>query len=101
MLLRSESGAFYSFALDLSANRYGAKELAMNAVANAQVWHRRLSYLHAQSLDILRKRDGTRTTFEGPVSDCDVWTVQKAQQISHPQTACSDDLKPGSVGPEL
>ena len=59
----------------------------MNAVANAQVWHRRLSYLHAQSLDILRKRDGTRITFEGPVSDCDVWTVQKAQQISHPQTA--------------
>ena len=56
--LRSESGDLYSFVLDLSADRYGAKELAMNAVTNAQVWHRRLGHLHAQSLRILRKRDG-------------------------------------------
>ena len=35
--LQSESGDLYSFVLDLSAGRYGAKELAMNAVANAQV----------------------------------------------------------------
>ena len=34
--LRSESGDLYSFVLDLSADRYGAKELAMNTVANAQ-----------------------------------------------------------------
>ena len=45
--LRSESGNLYSFVLDLSTNRYGTKELAMNAVANAQVWNRRLSHLHA------------------------------------------------------
>ena len=38
--LRSESGDFYSFAQDLSADRYYAKELVMNAVANAQVYHR-------------------------------------------------------------
>ena len=35
--LQSESGGIYSFMLDLSADRYGAKELAMNAVDNAQV----------------------------------------------------------------
>ena len=46
--LRSESGDLYSFVLDLSADRYGAKELAMNAVTNAQVWHRLLGHLHAQ-----------------------------------------------------
>ena len=40
--LWSESGDPYSFVLDLSADRYGAKDLAMNAVANAQEWHRRL-----------------------------------------------------------
>ena len=53
--LRSESSDLYSFVLDLSADGYGTKELAINAVANAQVWHRRLVPLHAQNLDMLRK----------------------------------------------
>ena len=35
--LRSERGNLNSFVLDLSADRYGAKETAMNAVANNQV----------------------------------------------------------------
>ena len=69
--------------LDLNPDRYGAKELAINAVANAQVRHRRLGHLHAQSLDILRKRDDTGTTLVGTVSDCDVCTVGKALQVSH------------------
>ena len=51
--LRSESVDLYLFVLDLSADRYGAKELAMNPITNAQVWHRRLGHLHAQSLGIL------------------------------------------------
>ena len=55
----------------------------MNAVANTQVWHRRLGHLHAKSLDILRKRDGTGITIEGAVSDCDVCVVGKAQQLAH------------------
>ena len=59
----------------------------MNAVANAQVWHRRLGHFHAQSLDILRKRKGIGITFEGAVSDCDVCAVGKAQQLAHPYTA--------------
>ena len=61
--LRSESCDLHSFVLDLSADRYGAKELAINAVANAQVLYRRLGHLPAQSLDILRKRDGTGIIF--------------------------------------
>ena len=44
--LWSKSGDLHSFVLDLSADRYGAKELAMNAVANAQVWHQRPDHLH-------------------------------------------------------
>ena len=65
--LRSWSGDLYLFVLDLSADRYGAKGQVMNTVANAQMWHRWLSHLHAQSLDILRKRDGTGITFEGDI----------------------------------
>ena len=85
--LQSEGGDLYSFVLYLSADRYGAKGLAMNAVANVQVWHRRLGHLHAQSLDILRKRDGTGITFVRAVSDCDVCAVGKAQQLANPKTA--------------
>ena len=59
----------------------------MNAVANAQVWHRRLGYLHAQSLGILRKRDGTGITFEEAVSHCNSCAVGKTQQLAHPKTA--------------
>ena len=53
--LRSESGDLYLFVLDLSADGYSVKELATNAVANAQVRHWRLGHPHLRSLDILRK----------------------------------------------
>ena len=59
----------------------------MNAIANAQVWHRWLGHLHVQSLDILRKRNGTGKAFKGAVSDCDVCAVKRAQQFAHPKTA--------------
>ena len=81
--LRSESGDLYSFMLDLSADRYGANELAMKAVANVQVWHWRLGHLHAQSLDILHKQDGTGIIFERAVSDCNFCAVGKTQQLTH------------------
>ena len=83
MPLRSENCDLCSFVLGLSADQYGAKELAVNAITNAQVWYRRLGHLHAQSLDIIRKRDGTDITFEGAVLDCDVCAVGKAQQLAH------------------
>ena len=53
--LRSESGDLYLFVIDLSADGYSVKELATNAVANAQVRHRRLGHPYLRSLDILRK----------------------------------------------
>ena len=71
--------------LDFSADGYGAKKLAMNAVT-AQMWYRWLGHLHAQSRDILRK-DGTSITFEGAVLDCNVCAVEKTQQLAHPKTA--------------
>ena len=68
MPLRSGSGDIYSFVLDLSVGEYGAKKLAMNAVANAQVWHRQLGHLHVQSLDIIHKRDGTGISYSSGLS---------------------------------
>ena len=45
--LQSESDNLYSVVPDLSTARYGAKERAINAVDNAQMWHRWLDRLHA------------------------------------------------------
>ena len=50
--LRGESGDLYSFVLDLSTDRYGAKELPMNSVTNAEIWHRRLGHLHTQPFQL-------------------------------------------------
>ena len=73
---------------DLSLFMLGVvQELAIEEVTNAQVWHRRRGRPHAQSLDILRKRDETSTTFEGAVLDCNVCTVGKAQQLGNHKTA--------------
>ena len=49
--LRSESGDPCSFVRDFSADGYATKDLAINAVANAQVWHRWMGHLHAPSLE--------------------------------------------------
>ena len=50
--LRGKQDDLYSFVLDLSADAYGATELAMNAVSNAQLWHRRLGHLNRKELRI-------------------------------------------------
>ena len=47
--LRSESGDLYSFVLNLSADGYGTKGLATNAIANAQVCLWRLGHIHTPS----------------------------------------------------
>ena len=53
MPLRSENGdRRYLFVLDLSADGYGAKELAMSAIANARVWHHWLGHSHAQPFQL-------------------------------------------------
>ena len=84
MPVRSERGDLYSFVLDVNADGYDIKDIAIDTVEKAQVWHRRLGHLHVQSLDILRKRDDTSITFERAVSDCNVCAVGKAQQLAHP-----------------
>ena len=64
--------------LDLSADVHGATELAMNAVFNAQLWHRRLGHLNRRSLELTQRNDGNGITFDGTITDCDVCAVWKA-----------------------
>ena len=82
--LRGEKDDLYSFKLDFS---YAGKELAMNAVANAQVWQRRLGHLNKHSLGLMNRKSGNGVTFDGSIADCDVCTVEKSHQLAHPKKA--------------
>ena len=79
--------------LDLSADGYGATELAMNAVANAELWHRRLGHLNKRTLDFMQRRDSNGITFDGTLADCDVCAVGKSHQLAHPKKAENADIK--------
>ena len=70
--LCGEQDDLYSFVLDLSADAYGAIELATNAVSNAQLWHRRLGHLNKRSLELMQRHDGNGITFDSIIADCDV-----------------------------
>ena len=55
----------------------------MNAVFNAQLWHRRLGHLNRRSLELTQRNDGNGITFDGTITDCDVCTVWKGLQLAH------------------
>ena len=57
----------------------------MNAVSNAQFWHRRLGYLNRRSLERTKRHHGNGITFDGTTADCDVCAVGKGQQLAHPK----------------
>ena len=65
--------------LGLSTDAYGATELAMNAVSNAQLWHRLLGHLNRRSLELMQRHDGNGITFDGTIADCNVCAVGKGQ----------------------
>ena len=75
--LRGEQDDLYSFVLDLSADTYGATELAVNVVSNAQLWPRRLGHLNRKSLELMQRHNSNAITFDGIIADCDVCAVGK------------------------
>ena len=81
--LRGEQDDLYSFVLELSADAYGATELAMNAVSNAQLWHRQLGHLNRRILELMQRHDGNSITFDGTIADCDVCAGGKCQRLAH------------------
>ena len=82
LLPRGEQDDLYSFVLDLSADADGATELAMNAVSNAQLWHRRLGHLNGRSLELMQRYESNGITFDGTIADCDIYAVGKGQTAS-------------------
>ena len=61
----------YFFSLD-RVNGSSAPELAMQAVATATLWHRRMGHLNRKSLDLRKKLNNNGVSFAGTVPDCDV-----------------------------
>ena len=81
MPLRGEPDGIYSFKLDLNVDGYGGKELVMNAVASAQVWHRRLGHLNKRFLEHEQAKRQWRR-IDGSIADCDVCAVRKSHQLA-------------------
>ena len=85
--LRAEDDDLYSLVFDLSADSHEGKELAMNAVTNAQLWHRRLGHLDKRSLNLMQRRGGNGVAFDGSIDHCGVCAVGKSHQLAHPKKA--------------
>ena len=83
--LRGKKDDLYSFVLDLSADAYGATQLAMNAVSNAQLWHQWLGHLNKRRLELMQRHNDNGITFDGTVPDCDVCAVAKGRQLAYPK----------------
>ena len=90
--LRAEDHNLYSLVFDLSADSHGGKELAKNAMANAQLWHRQLGHLNKRSLKFMQRRDGDEVAFDCSVDHCDVCAVGKSHQLAHPKKAKLADI---------
>ena len=85
--LRAEDDDLYSLVLDLSADSHGGKEMAMNAMTNAKLWHRWLGHFNKRRLELMQGRDGNGVAFDGLIDHCNVRAVGKSPQLAHPKKA--------------
>ena len=90
--LRAGNDDLYSFVFDLNADSHGGKELAMNAMMNAQLWHHRLGHLNKIRLEFMQRRDSNGVAFDGSIYHCDVWAVGRTYQLAHPKKAKHADI---------
>ena len=91
--LRAEDDDLYSLVFDLSADSNGGKELAINAVTNPQLWHRRLGHLNKRSLELMQRHDDNGVAFDGSIDNCDVFAVVKSRQLAaHAKKAKHADI---------
>ena len=67
----------------LGRNLFSVKQ----AAATATLWHRRTGHLNRKSLDLLKKVNNNRVSFDGTVPGCDVCAVGKSRQRAPPKTA--------------
>ena len=61
--------------------------MAINALANAQMWHRPVGHLKKRSLERMNRKKGNRVALDGSIAHCDVCAVGKRHQLAHPRKA--------------
>ena len=61
----------------------------MNAMTNAQLWHRRLGHFNMRSLELPQRQ---RVAFDGSIDHCEVCAVGKSHQLAHPKKAKHADI---------
>ncbi|CAB1111509.1 unnamed protein product [Ectocarpus sp. CCAP 1310/34] len=66
-------------------------------LVTADTRHRRLGYLNARSLDILRKDTGTGVDYRGSLSPCGVCQIAKHKQFPHPKQSARELSRPGQL----
>ena len=64
----------------------------MNAMTNAQLWHRRLGHLNKKSLELMQRRDGNWAAFDGSIDTCYVCAMKKSHQLAHLKKAKHADI---------
>ena len=92
VLLRAEDGNLCTLVFDLGADSHEGKELANNAMTNAQLWHRRLGHLNKRSLELMQRLDGNAVTFDGSIDHCHVCVMGKRPQLAHPKKVKHADI---------
>ena len=90
--LRARDDDLYSLVFDLSTDSHGGKELAMNAMTNAQLWHRRLGHLNKRRLEPTQRRDGNGVAFDGSIDHYNVCAVGKSHQLAHSKKTKHADI---------
>ena len=91
--LCAEDDDLYYLVFNLGVGSHGVKELAMNAMTNAQLWHHRLRHLNKKSLELMQRHDGNGVAFDGSIDHCYVYAVEKRHQLAHPKKAKLADIR--------
>ena len=94
--LRAEDDNLYSLVCDVSADNHGGKELAMNVMTNAQLWHRRLGRLNKRTFEPMQRRDGNGVALL--IDHCDVCTVRNVTSWLTPRRLNTPTLWRPSIG---
>ena len=64
------------------------------ATADADIWHRRLGHMNPRSMELLRRKEGNGVEYTGTVSVCDICTLSKSRQQTHPKKSTRTTTRP-------
>lgn len=79
---RRDDSGLYSFGLTPTSVD---KEMVMSTPSNTNLWHRRMGYMNARSLNIVNNTADNGLECRGTHSPCDICSMEKTEQRNHPK----------------